>query len=167
MRSWKSFNTIRRASPKIVPPEHAMYAARKLTLFIDGGDTLSKKVMEDLSSEERRSVVEESSSMVLYLPKREGLGVHGQALSERARRLSERELQTGLNAVGEQYTKWLSQALKGSGTVKGIPRLTCCVWRNVAPKNGNVSGAVKTQSGVPQGHKWRSCIARSACRGSS
>ena len=69
---------------------------KKIDTFIDGGDTLSKRVMEDLSSEERRSVVEESSSMVLYLPKREGLGVHGQALSERVRRLSERVLQTGL-----------------------------------------------------------------------
>ena len=71
LRAWKAFgqwvNTIRKAAPKPVAPEHALYAARKIVLFIQGGDTLSKKVMEDLSPEERRSVVEESSSIVLSL----------------------------------------------------------------------------------------------------
>ena len=66
LRAWKAFgqrvNTIRKASP-----EHALYAARKIIIFFQGGDTLSKKVMEDLSSEERRSVVDESSSIVLSL----------------------------------------------------------------------------------------------------
>ena len=60
-------NTIRKASPNSVTPEHALYAAWKIVNFIQGGDTLSKKVMEDLSSEERRSVVDESSSIVLSL----------------------------------------------------------------------------------------------------
>ena len=52
----------------------------------------AKKVMEYLS----RSVVEESSSMVLSLLTREGVGVHGQALADRARRMSERALRRGL-----------------------------------------------------------------------
>ena len=38
LRSWKTFgqwvNTIRRASPKSVIPEHALYAARKIDMFI-------------------------------------------------------------------------------------------------------------------------------------
>ena len=91
LRSWKAFgqwvNAIRRAFPKLVFPEHALYAARNIVTLIQGGDTLSKKVMEDMSSEERRSVVEESSSMVLSLLKLEGIGVHGQTLWERVRRL--------------------------------------------------------------------------------
>ena len=87
LRSWKLsangwVNTIRRASPNLDFPEHALYAARKICTFIQGGDTLSKKVMEDLSSEERRSAVEESSSMVHSLLKREGDGGNGQLLSE-------------------------------------------------------------------------------------
>ena len=97
LRSWKAFgqwiNTTRRASPRSMPPEHALYSERQIVTLIQDGDTLSKKVMEDLSSEELRSVVEESSSMVLSLLMREGVGAHCQALSERARRLSERALQ--------------------------------------------------------------------------
>ena len=42
-------NTIRRASPKSVPPEHALFAARNIVTFNQGGDTLSKKVMEHMS----------------------------------------------------------------------------------------------------------------------
>ena len=56
LRAWKAFgqwvNTIRKATPKPVTPEHAL-------------KTLGMKVMEDLSSEERRSVVDEGSSVVL------------------------------------------------------------------------------------------------------
>ena len=80
LRAWKAFgqwvNTIRRASPKSVTPEHALYAARKIVISIQGGDTLSKKEMEDLSSEGRRSVVDETSSMVLSLLKRESVDAH-------------------------------------------------------------------------------------------
>ena len=82
LRSWKPFgrwvHTIRRASPQLVFPEHALDAGKEIVTFIQGGDTLSKKVMEDLSSEKRRSV-----------------GVHCQTLSGRVRRLSERAFQTG------------------------------------------------------------------------
>ena len=117
MRSWKAFgqwvNTICRASPKSVIPEHALYAARKIVLFIQGGDTLSKKVTEDLSSEERRSVVDESSSMVLSLLKRESVDAHCQELSERVRRFSERAFQKGIECSRRAIHKWLSQALKG------------------------------------------------------
>ena len=117
LRSWKAFghwtNTIRRASPRSIPPEHALYSARKIVTLIQDGDTLSKKVMEDLSSEELRSVVKESSSMVLSLLMREGVGAHCQALSERARRLSERALQKGHQFSRRATHKWLSQALKG------------------------------------------------------
>ena len=52
--------------------------------------------MDDLSSEERRSVVEESSTLFVSLLKREVDGANGQSLSERVRRLSERALQKGL-----------------------------------------------------------------------
>ena len=51
---------------KSVTPEHALCAARKIVTFIQGADTLSEKVREDLSSEERRSVVEKTSSMVFF-----------------------------------------------------------------------------------------------------
>ena len=64
--------------------------------FIEGGDTLSKKVMEDLSSAEHKSVIDESSSIVFSLLKCECVGDHCQTLSERVRRLCERVLQKGL-----------------------------------------------------------------------
>ena len=115
--SWKAFghwvNTIRRASPKSVTPEHSLYALRKIVIFIQGGDTLSKNVMEDLSSEERRSVVNESSSTVLSLLKRESIGANCQVLSERVRRFCGRALQKGLECSRRAIHKWLSQALKG------------------------------------------------------
>ena len=67
LRSWKAFGQwatiIRRASPKSPSPEHALYAARKIVAFIQGAAAPSKKVMDDLSSEERRSVVEESLAL--------------------------------------------------------------------------------------------------------
>ena len=79
--------------------EHALYAARKIVIFIQGGDTLGKKVMEDLSTAEHKSVVDASSSIVLSLLKRECVGAHCRMLSERVRRLSERALQKGSNAA--------------------------------------------------------------------
>ena len=43
LRAWKAFgqwvNTIRKASPKAVIPERALYAARKIVIFIQCGDT--------------------------------------------------------------------------------------------------------------------------------
>ena len=117
LRTWKAFghwvNTIRKASPKSVIPEHALYAAKKIVICIQGGDTLSKKVMEDLSSEERRSVVDESSSIVLSLLKHECVSVQCQMLSEPVRRLSESALQKGLECSRRATHKWLCQALKG------------------------------------------------------
>ena len=60
LRAWKAFghwvNTIRQASQKSVIPEHALYAASKIVIFIQCGDTLSKKVMEDLGSSIRARV---------------------------------------------------------------------------------------------------------------
>ena len=117
LRGWKAFgqwvNTIRKASPKSVIPERALYAARKIVTFVQGGDTFSKKVMEDLSSAERKSFVDESSSIVPSLLKRECVGANCQMLSERVRRLSERALQKGLDCSRRAKHKWLSQALKG------------------------------------------------------
>ena len=56
LRAWKAFgqwiNTIRKAFPVTDPPEHA---ARKIVNFIQGSDTLSMKVMDDLSATERWS----------------------------------------------------------------------------------------------------------------
>ena len=117
LRAFQAFgqwvNTIRKKSPKSVIPEHALCAARKNVIFIQGGDTLSEKVMEELSSAEHKSVVEESSSIVLSLLKRECVGAHCQMLSERARRLPERALQKGLECSRCATQKWLSQAMKG------------------------------------------------------
>ena len=117
LRAWKAFgqrvNTIRKASPKSVIPEHALYAARKIVIFIQGGDTLSKKVIQELSSAEHKSVVDESSSIVLSLMERECVGAHCQMLSEQVRRLSERALQKGLECSRPVTHRWLSPALKG------------------------------------------------------
>ena len=117
LRAWKAFgqwvNTIRKATPKPVNPEHALYAARSIVIFIQFGDTLGKKVMEDLSSEERRPVVDESSSIVLSLLKRDCVSAQCQMLSERVRRLAERALQEGLECSKRATHKWLCQALKG------------------------------------------------------
>ena len=115
LRAWKAFdhwvNTIRKASPKSVIPENALYAARKNVICIQGGDTLSKKVMEDLSSEERRSVVDESASIVLSLLQRECVSAQCQMLSERVRRLS--ALRKGLECSRRATHKWLCQAFEG------------------------------------------------------
>ena len=90
---------------KISYSERALYAAGKIVIFIQGGDTLSKQVMEVLSSEERPSVVDESSSIVLSVLKRESVDVHGQELSERVRRFSENGRSTkGLSGADVQYT---------------------------------------------------------------
>ena len=132
--------------PKSVPPERALYAARKIVTFIQAGDTLSKKVMEDLSSEERRSVVEESSSMVLSLLKREGVGAHYQALSERVRRLSECALQQGLDCSRRATHKWLSQALKGGAGPARIER-----WSRPSPQVVRERGCTPRATAVNQG----------------
>ena len=69
LRAWKAFgqwiNIIRKAFPVTDPPEHARYTARKIVHFIQGSDTLSMKVMDDLSATERWSLVEESTLLVL------------------------------------------------------------------------------------------------------
>ena len=68
LRTWKAFgqwaNTIRKANPKPVTPRTCVVRCQKIVIFIQGGDTLSKKVMEDLRPEERKSVVDEVSSIV-------------------------------------------------------------------------------------------------------
>ena len=92
-----------KASPKTTMPEHALYAARKIVAFIQGMT----------SSEERSSVVKESSSLVLSLLSREGDCGTSQSLSEKVRRLSEVALQKGLESSRQALHKWLSQALKG------------------------------------------------------
>ena len=108
--SWKAFgqwvNIIRKASPKTPSPEHALYAARNIVAFIQGTATPSKKVMGELSSEERISVVEKSSALVLSLLKCDGDCGIGQSLSERVRRLSERAPQQGLECSRQALHKW-------------------------------------------------------------
>ena len=86
---------------KPVTPEHALYAASKIVIFIQDGDTIGQKVMEDMASEERRSVVDEGSSIVFSLLKRECVGAQCQMLSKQVRRLSERALR---KRVGMQQT---------------------------------------------------------------
>ena len=78
LRAWKAFgkwiNTIRKAFPVTDPPEHARYAERKIVNFIQGSDTLSMKVMDDLSATE------------LSFLKREDSGAQCYMLTERVRR---------------------------------------------------------------------------------
>ena len=117
LRAWKAFgqwiNIIRKAFPVTDTPEHARYAARKIVNFIQGSDTLSMKVMDDLSTTERWSLDEESTLLVLSFLKREGSGAQCYMLTERVRRLAERALQKGLEYSRRATHKWLSQALKG------------------------------------------------------
>ena len=100
LRAWKVFgqwiNTIRKAFSVTDPPEHSRYAARKIVNFIQGSDTLSMKVMDDLSVTEHRSSVEESTLLVLSFLKREGSAAQCHMLTERVRRLAERAFQKGL-----------------------------------------------------------------------
>ena len=106
LRAWKVFgqwiNIIRKALPVTDPAEHARYAATKIVNFIQGSDTLSMKVMDDLSTTERWSLVEESTLLVLSFLKREGSGAQCYMLSERVRRLAERALQKGLRWCGKE-----------------------------------------------------------------
>ena len=117
LRAWKAFgqriNTIRKAFPVTDLPEHARYAARKIVNFIQGTDTLSRKVMDDLSTTERWSSVTESTLLVLSFLKREGSAAQCCMLTERVRRLAERALQKGLEYSRRATHKWSSQALKG------------------------------------------------------
>ena len=69
--------------------------------------------MDDLSVTERRSLVEESTLLVLSFLKREGSGAQCYMLTERVRRLAERARQKGLEYSRRVTHKWLSQALKG------------------------------------------------------
>ena len=70
LRAWKAFgqwiNIIPKALPVTDPPKHARYAARKIVNFIQGSDTLSMKVMDDLSTTERWSLVEEHAVGTLF-----------------------------------------------------------------------------------------------------
>ena len=117
LRAWKAFgqwiNIIRKALPVTDPPEHARYAARKIVNFIQGSDTLSMKVMDDLSTADRWSLVEESTLLVLSFLKREGSGAQCYMLTERVRRSAQRALQKGIEYIRRATHKWLSQALKG------------------------------------------------------
>ena len=126
LRAWKAFgqwiNTIRKAFPVSDLPEHARYAATKIVNFIQGSDTLSRKVMDDLSTTERRSLVEESTLLVLSFLKREGSGAQCCMLTERVRRLADRALQKGLGYSRRATHKWLSQALKQTA---GPPHRSC------------------------------------------
>ena len=95
LRAWKAFgqwiNTIGKAFPVTDPPEHARYAARKIVNSIQGSDTLSRKVMDDLSTTERWSLVEGSTLLVLSFLKREDSGAQCCMLTERVRRLAGKE----------------------------------------------------------------------------
>ena len=121
--------------------------------------------MDDVSSEERKSVVEESSALVLSLLKRDGDRGIAQSLSERVRRLSERAPQKGLECSSQALFKWLSNALKGGagpvhrwcGKEDALPDLLLvisesqgvltadpqCVWQSVTLKNGSANGAAR------------------------
>ena len=69
--------------------------------------------MEDLSPEERKYVVDEGSSIVLSLLKRECVSAPCQMLSELVGRLAERAFQKGVECSRRAPHKWLCQALKG------------------------------------------------------
>ena len=106
LRSWRPFgqlvNTIRRVSPKSVVPEHAL---NKENCHLHTG-WCSTQQARDGGPELRgaKLVVEESSSLVPSSLKHEGDGGHGQSLSERARRLSERTLPKGLEGSRRPQT---------------------------------------------------------------
>ena len=116
-RAWKAFGrwSIRSAKRPLKPvtPEHALYAASKIVIFIQGGDTIGKKVMEDMSSEERRSVVDEGSSIVFSLLKRECVGAQCQMLSNECGDCLSVRSEKGLECSRRATHKWLCQALKG------------------------------------------------------
>ena len=170
-RAWKAFGQWGQHDPQSVPkpitPEHTLCAVRKIVIFVQGGDTLSKKVMEDLSSEERRSVVDQISSIVLSLLKRECVSAQCQMPSEQVRRLAERALQKGLECSRRATHKWLCQALKGGAGPahkwcgkedaprapaghqrqgKETSRQTRNVLRNCTLTSGNVSVEAKMPS---------------------
>ena len=117
LRAWKAFgqwiNIIRGALPATDPPEHARYAARKIVNFIQGNDTLSMKLLDDLGATERWSLVEECTLLVVSFLKREVSEAQCCMLTERVRRFAERALQKGLEYSRRATHKWLSQALKG------------------------------------------------------
>ena len=73
-RAWKAFgqwvNTIRKVPKKNSHSRTRVVCCQKIVIFIQGGDTLSKKLMEDLSLAEPKSVVDESSSIAFSLVKR-------------------------------------------------------------------------------------------------
>ena len=118
--------------PKISPSQTRIVRCKKIVNFNQDGDTLNKKVMEDLSSEERRSVVEESSSMVLSLLKREGVGAHCQALSERVW-LSQALKRGQAQPTGGVRKRMRSPSYRWlSGTSKDISRLTRSVAEHYA-----------------------------------
>ena len=50
-----------------VGQHHSQSVSSKITILTEGSDTLDKKVMTDLSAEERGSVVEESSNRPVSL----------------------------------------------------------------------------------------------------
>ena len=133
LRAWKAFGQwikiIRKALPVTDPPEHARYAARKIVNFIQGSDTLSMKVMDDLSTTKRWSLVEESTLLVLSFLRREGSGAQCYMLTERVRRLAERVLQKGIEYSRRATHKWLSQALKGGAA----PALRWCGKEDALP----------------------------------
>ena len=148
LRAWKAFGqwVIRKVSPKSVTPEHALYAARKTVIFSQGGDTLSKKVMEDLSSAEHKSVVDESSSMVFSLLKRECVGSSPQVVWER-----------GCTPRAPAGYQRQSRKLHGRPAMCGgtaCPRVEKCVgWRR--------------RHRYRQRNKKSTCFARKTCRRSS
>ena len=106
LRAWKAFgqrvNTIRKASPKPVIPEHALYAARKFVIF----HSRWRHTQKDGDGR-----FEPSRAQVCCRCKR--VGAHCQMIPERVRRLSERVLQKGLECSRRATHTWLSRALKG------------------------------------------------------
>ena len=63
-------------------PEHALFATRKI-IFTQGSESLAKKVMTDLSSEDRGCVLEESYNLVLASLRGEETNNRGQLLAAR------------------------------------------------------------------------------------
>ena len=79
LRSWKAFGQGSKLYANRLS-QHPLRSTRKIVAFIQGTATLSKKVVGELSSEERSSVVEESSTFVLSLLKCDGDCGIGQSL---------------------------------------------------------------------------------------
>ena len=133
------------------PSRTRTYAARKIVNFIQGSDTLSMKVMDDLCSGAQVLSRREHAVGTLFS---ETLGFwrsvpHADGASETVSRTSapkRTRIQQTCNTQMAEPRERRRTRRWSSETIKATSRPTRRVWLGTLPKNGNVSGAMKTQS---------------------